>query len=750
MNFKLPDTIRKLVPKSDVRALSQKIGYQISQYKIPSVWRETKGEGITVAVIDSGSSPNHEDLKGAYVATKNCINPTSITDDATDNDSHGCVSPDTQIHTSFCGIETIETLYDRINATEIKVDDGFVKDVRNIGIKTYSLSDNKSIVSNITHVHKTRVKSDTIKIQLVGHITYELTPWHLVPILLRDSHGKHKTIKKRADQLKCGDNMIFGSYSDAELVKDYYIGYGNIYRQCLHCGHIPSVYKPRKIRCQCHKCLKSKWVEARTKHLINEDLAYLIGVILTDGHITNNRNYRAEISSCTEEILNKCLHITTKYGFGGKISSPKNRTKRLLINSKDLVVLLINLGIRDKQKSYYQKLPAFVGKSPKSVISSFIAGVIDGDGCISKTNHHNRITTVSVDFAKQMSALLNSLGIHCGLQYHTNYRFGTDIINEKFPIINCSFSALPQEIVTNLARPVKKERSQKQLRCIKKASRIVSVQKQKYDGWFYDFTVDAESHTYIANGHFVSNTHVAGIIAARDNAIGIVGVAPQSSLIAIKALGDDGNGSFEAIIKGIEIAIQLKADIINMSLGSPVGDSLLQAACKKAYDANIPLICAAGNSGTEVLDFPAQYEETISVGALDARNTRAVFSQYGSGLDFMAPGVDILSTTPNNTYSIMSGSSMSAPWLAGIVALLLSKHKKNQGKTPIHTVEDVRNHLKCMATTLEEAGTGFGFVDVSKMREEFVTALSLDERFVALRSKVQLLEKRLLSLGQTV
>lgn len=153
-------------------------------------------------------------------------------------------------------------------------------------------------------------------------------------------------------------------------------------------------------------------------------------------------------------------------------------------------------------------------------------------------------------------------------------------------------------------------------------------------------------------------SHVTGIIAARDNAIGIVGVAPDAKIIPIKVLGDDGSGSFEAIVAGIDKAIEMKVDVINMSLGAPGGHPMLYAAVKRAYDAGIPIICAAGNRGTASLDFPASYKETISVGALDVRNMKATFSQMGPNLDFMAPGVEILSTVPINSYMLMSGTCL--------------------------------------------------------------------------------------------
>ena len=225
-----------------------------------------------------------------------------------------------------------------------------------------------------------------------------------------------------------------------------------------------------------------------------------------------------------------------------------------------------------------------------------------------------------------------------------------------------------------------------------------------------DTMTDVDSHA----------SFCTGIITANNNDIGIVGVAPKAKVLAIKVLGDEGWGYVDSVARGIEYAIEKKVDIINMSLGSEEPDELTEAAVKKAYAANIPIICASGNSGNiGALDFPARYPETISVGALNDQNIRAEFSQTGTNLDFMAPGVDILSTVPINQYAVYSGTSFSSPWIAGVVALMLSKHRTKGGTTPINNVEDVREHLKKAAIDMGPEGrdpmTGFGLIDVRKL-----------------------------------
>lgn len=221
------------------------------------------------------------------------------------------------------------------------------------------------------------------------------------------------------------------------------------------------------------------------------------------------------------------------------------------------------------------------------------------------------------------------------------------------------------------------------------------------------------------HGH---GTHVSGIITANNNAQGIVGVAPKAKILVVKVLTNSGTGTVQGVANGILYALDQHVDIISMSLGSSSGMPELHDAIKRAYRENVPVICASGNSGDIPVAFPARYPETISIGALTDRNLRAEFSQTGAMLDFMAPGVSIQSTYPVSRYEYLSGTSMSCPWAAGVVALMMAKHRKVGGATPLNTVEDVREHLRKTAIDLSVAGkdslTGYGLVDVTKALAE--------------------------------
>ncbi len=175
------------------------------------------------------------------------------------------------------------------------------------------------------------------------------------------------------------------------------------------------------------------------------------------------------------------------------------------------------------------------------------------------------------------------------------------------------------------------------------------------------------------NGH---GTHVAGIVAAADNDIGVVGVAPEAHLYAVKVLNDAGYGYYSDIVQGIEWSIENEMQIISMSLGGTSDSQALHEACDKAKDKGIVLVAAAGNSGdgdpkTDNVLYPAKYDSVIAVAATDSSDNVPSWSSDGKALDVAAPGVGIYSTYKGSSYATMSGTSMAAPHVTGTVALML-------------------------------------------------------------------------------
>lgn len=210
-----------------------------------------------------------------------------------------------------------------------------------------------------------------------------------------------------------------------------------------------------------------------------------------------------------------------------------------------------------------------------------------------------------------------------------------------------------------------------------------------------DFTGDGIEDV---NGH---GTHCAGVIGSRLNNLGFVGIAPKCELIIGKVLGNNGSGAFQWIEDGIDWAVSEGADIISMSLGGPATTVGLHRAIHEALAKNVIVFCAAGNDGSiyqNAIGYPGRYGSVITIAAHDSDGNRAGFSSRGGEIDFMAPGTDIWSTYVDGGYSSLSGTSMATPFAAGLAALILAKHRKDQGSTPIITCEDVKDHMLYMAT----------------------------------------------------
>lgn len=177
------------------------------------------------------------------------------------------------------------------------------------------------------------------------------------------------------------------------------------------------------------------------------------------------------------------------------------------------------------------------------------------------------------------------------------------------------------------------------------------------------------------NGH---GTHVAGIIAAKgNNAKGIIGVAPEAKIMVLKAGYSVGFSAFlktSDIIQAITYAIDNDADVINMSFAG-YGLGILSPILNFAESLGIVAVAAAGNNSSNVKIYPAAIPSVVAVGALADQSSKAYFSNYGDWVDIVAPGSWLISTTPNNRYDYKSGTSMSAPVVAGVAALIKAKHK---------------------------------------------------------------------------
>lgn len=176
------------------------------------------------------------------------------------------------------------------------------------------------------------------------------------------------------------------------------------------------------------------------------------------------------------------------------------------------------------------------------------------------------------------------------------------------------------------------------------------------------------------NGH---GTHVSGTIAAENNGIGVTGIAYNSQIMAVKVLDENGSGSYANIANGIRYAVDNGANVINLSLGGNSGNNTLKSAIEYASSKGVIVVMAAGNSGDATPSYPARYADKsgIAVGAVDKNNQLTDFSNRSGSQEIKyvtAPGKDVYSTVPDNKYASYSGTSMAAPHVAGVVALMLS------------------------------------------------------------------------------
>lgn len=215
------------------------------------------------------------------------------------------------------------------------------------------------------------------------------------------------------------------------------------------------------------------------------------------------------------------------------------------------------------------------------------------------------------------------------------------------------------------------------------------------------------------NGH---GSHVAGIIAAANNSVGVIGVAHSADLYAVKVLDRNGSGYLSDVISGIEWAMNNGMQVVNMSLGSSSDLQSMHDAVTAARNAGVTLVVAAGNSGGAV-SYPGAYPEVVAVSATDSNNLLASFSSRGPEVDLAAPGVNIYSTYKGTGYATLSGTSMATPHVTGAAALILN--------TPAGTYDingngkwdpaEVQQKLQDRATDLGAAGFdnlyGWGLVN---------------------------------------
>jgi len=264
------------------------------------------------------------------------------------------------------------------------------------------------------------------------------------------------------------------------------------------------------------------------------------------------------------------------------------------------------------------------------------------------------------------------------------------------------------------------------------------------NGW--DFVND-DAHPNDNNAH---GTHVTGTIAqTTDNGLGVAGIAFNTTIMPIKVLDYAGLGTDVQVADGIYYAVDNGAKVINLSLGGANPSATLENAVAYAYDNGVIVIASSGNDGTESIDYPAAYDDyVIAVGATRYDETRASYSNYGSSLDLVAPGGDVNVDQNKDGYGdgvlqqtfepyesrldkadptdwgywFYAGTSMSAPHVSGVAALLLAQ---DSSLTP----DQIRNALESTAEDLGNPGRddtyGWGLIDAQAALQSIAPAVHL-------------------------
>ena len=223
-----------------------------------------------------------------------------------------------------------------------------------------------------------------------------------------------------------------------------------------------------------------------------------------------------------------------------------------------------------------------------------------------------------------------------------------------------------------------------------------------------NFTEDDNGELNNVTDYSGHGTHVAGIIAA-SNKRKIIGVAPKAKLLILKVVDKSEASNYERLIKAIDFATKWRGpngemvDVMNLSLGGKKDNAELRATIDQAILKNISIVVSSGNygDGSDVTDeilYPGSYEEVFQISAVDIYNKPTDYNNTNSTIDFLAPGKEIYSTDLENSFVLMSGTSMAAPHVSGAIALLLNAFRSKNMKTD---QQYINQYLICHSLVLE-------------------------------------------------
>lgn len=260
------------------------------------------------------------------------------------------------------------------------------------------------------------------------------------------------------------------------------------------------------------------------------------------------------------------------------------------------------------------------------------------------------------------------------------------------------------------------------------------------DNILSSYAWDAVNECALTSGSDAHATHVAGIISAvADNDLGVNGVSYNANIIPVNIFGDQGATTNDVIIRGYRYLLENVEDnrlkVINCSFGSYSDITGLEYFVNAASARGIITVCSSGNNNSTAPHYPSDYESCISVINVDQNGNKAASSNYGRLCDISAPGQEIISTLPGNDYNTGSGTSMAAPFVSGVIALMFAAD-------PTLTNDQVKHYLYSTATDTYTEGrdiySGWGIIDpyraVSKAREGYWKRLYGSTRYDTMRA----------------
>ena len=215
-------------------------------------------------------------------------------------------------------------------------------------------------------------------------------------------------------------------------------------------------------------------------------------------------------------------------------------------------------------------------------------------------------------------------------------------------------------------------------------------------------------------------SHAAGIAAAAtNNGVGVAGLGYNALIENVKVLNDDGSGLYSAVAQGITWAADNGADVISMSLVGTSPSATLQSAVDYAWSKGAVVVAAAGNYANSTPTYPASYANVLAVAATTDLDKLASFSDYGDWVDVAAPGISIYSTIPGG-YGYMSGTSMAAPYVSGLAALLFTRLTDTNGNGRVN--DEVRAQILATADNVGISGIGSGRINAYRAVTEVAGA----------------------------